>query len=119
MISNRFLSQPTMEHVEGVTTITFSAGKSAGEENFVARELLHLTEGLGQRHLSLNLANVNSINSAEIGTIVLLCKRRNAAGGRLTLTNVNAHLGEVFKRTHLHEFLDIRSDVPAAALITQ
>jgi anti-anti-sigma factor len=110
MISQRLRSQPRMEHVDDVTTITFSFGKIAGEENFIARELRGLTEGLGQRHLSLNLANVVSLDSAELGTLVFLCKRRKAAGGRLTLVNVNPHIGAVFERTHLTKFLDIRKE---------
>ena len=54
MLSRGLHSQPTIRHVDDVTTITFSVGKIAGEDNFVARELLGLTEGLGKRHLSLN-----------------------------------------------------------------
>jgi anti-anti-sigma factor len=112
MISQRRRSQPAMEQVDDVTTITFSGGKIDGEVNFIARELLGLTEGLGQRHLSLNLSNVISLDSAELGTLVFLCKRRKAAGGRLTLVNVNPGIGKVFERTHLNNFLDIRREVP-------
>jgi anti-anti-sigma factor len=110
MILQRLRSQPAMEHVKDVTTITFSAGKIDGEDNFIARELLGLTEDLGRRNLSLNLTNVISLDSAELGTLVFLCKRRKAAGGRLTLVNVNPHIGAVFERTHLTKFLDIRNE---------
>jgi anti-anti-sigma factor len=110
MISQRRRSQPAMEHVADMTTITFSGGKIDGEPNFIARELLGLTEGLGQRNLSLNLANVTFLDSAELGTLVFLCKRRKAAGGRLTLVNVNPGIGKVFERTHLNKFLDIRRE---------
>jgi anti-anti-sigma factor len=112
MISQRLRSQPAMEHVDNVTTITFSAGKIDGEPNFIARELLGLTEGLGQRNLFLNLTNVIFLDSAELGTLAFLCKRRKAAGGRLTLVNVNPGIGKVFERTHLNKFLDIRREGP-------
>jgi anti-anti-sigma factor len=98
--------------VDGVTTITFSDGKIDGEDNFIARELLGLTEGLGHRNLSLNLANVISLNSAELSTLVFLHKRRKAAGGPLTLVNVNPLLDAVFEKTRLHKFLDIRREGP-------
>ena len=112
MTSQHLRSQPTMEHVDDVTTITFSFGKIVGEENFIARELLGLTEGLGQRHLSLNLTNVISLDSAEVATLVFLCKRRKAIGGLLTLVNVNPRIGDVFERTRLNKFLDIRREGP-------
>ena len=101
-----------MENVDDVTTITFSVGKIAGEGNFIARELLGLAEVLGQRCLALNLTNVVSLNSAELGTLVFLGKRRQAAGGRLTLVNANPHIGEVFERTHMNQFMDIRREGP-------
>ena len=112
MYSQRFRSQPTIKHVDDVTTITFSVGKIKGEDNFIARELLGLTEGVGQRHLSLDLTNVISLNSAELGTLVFLSKRRKAAGGRLTLVNVNLSIGKVFETTNLNRILDIRSEGP-------
>jgi anti-anti-sigma factor len=110
MILQRLRSQPTMEHVDDVTTITFSGGKIAGEDNFIARELLGLTKELGQRHLALNLTNVISLNSAELGTFVFLCKALKATGVRLMIVNANPRIGEVFVRTNLNRFLDIRSE---------
>jgi anti-anti-sigma factor len=116
MISQRLRSQPTMEHVDDVTTITFSVGKIPGEENFIARELVGLTDGLGQGHLFVDLKNVISLVSAELGTLVSLCKKMKAAGGQLTLVNVNPRIGDVFERTRLNKFLDIRSERPPPLL---
>src|SRR5690349_11516169 len=112
MISQSLCWQPKVEHVDDVTTITFTPGKVDGEPNFIARELFGLTEGLGQRRLSLDLRNVNSLVSAEVATLVLLSVERKAAGGRLTLVNVNPHIGEVFQGTKLNKFLDIRKEGP-------
>jgi len=102
MIVQRLRPRPTVEHVGAVTTVTFSVGKVVGEDNFIARELLGITEGLGRRHLYLNLCNVVSLVSAELGTLVFLSEKRKAGGGRLTLINVNPRAGEYFNRTNLN-----------------
>jgi anti-anti-sigma factor len=108
MISQSLCAQPQVECVDDETTITFTAGKLDGEENFIVRELKGLTEGLGKRLLFLDLKHVKSLSSAEVGSLLLLHKKLKTAGGQLTLVNLSAHLGEVFARIKLNALLDIR-----------
>ena len=110
MISQQLRSQPTMEHVDDMDIITFTDGKIDGEENFIARELDGLTAGLSHRHLFLDFRNVERVNSSELGTLITLHKNMKAAGGRLTLANVNAHIGQVMERTRLNKFLEVRNE---------
>lgn len=46
---------------------------------------------------TLDFTNLNYISSAGLGTLVALRQRLAEAGGTLTLTNMNAHVREVFK----------------------
>lgn len=113
MTSQLLHSQPKMEHVfDDVDIITFTDGRMAGEENFIARELDGLTVGLSHRHLFLDFSNVGYINSSELGTIIRLHKNMKAAGGRLTLVNVNPHIGQVLERTRLNRLLEVRTEGP-------
>jgi anti-anti-sigma factor len=112
MIPQGLCAQPQVECVAECvadqTTITFTAGRIDGEENFIIRELQGLTDGLGRCLLFLDLRHVKGLSSAEVGTLVFLHKKLKAAGGRLTLVNLSVRLREVFARTKLNTFLDIR-----------
>lgn len=113
MTSQQLRSQPKTEHVfDDVDIITFTDGKVGGEENFIARELAGLTVGLSHRHLFLDFSNVEGINSSELGTLITLHKTMKADGGRLTLVNVNPHIGEVLERTRLHKLFEVRKEGP-------
>jgi anti-anti-sigma factor len=108
MISQSLCAQPQVECVDDETTITFTAGRIDGEENFIVRELKGLTEGLGRGSLFLDLRHVKALSSAEVGTLVLLHKKLKTTGGRLTLVNLSARLCEVFVGIKLNALLDIR-----------
>jgi anti-anti-sigma factor len=113
MASQQLRSQPTMEHVfDDVDIITFTDGRIDREENFIARELVGLTEGLSHRHLFLDFSNVECINSSELGTLITLHRNMKVAGGRLTLVNVNPHIGEVLERMKLNMLFEVRKEGP-------
>lgn len=113
MTSQQLGSLPRMEHVlDDVDIITFSTGKIGGEENFVARELIGLTKELSNRHVFLDFSNVVCINSSELGTLIRLHRNMKAAGGRLTLVNVNPHIGDTLERTNLHKLFEVRKEGP-------
>src|SRR5579864_5170586 len=113
MTSQQLRSQPTMEHVfDDLDIITFTDRKIGEEENFIARELCGLTEGLSNRHLFLDFSNIGYINSSELGTLITLHRDMKAAGGRLILVKVNSHVGEVLERTNLHNLFEVRKEGP-------
>lgn len=100
-------TSPKVEQGDSVRVITFTADKVRDVQNVLARELEGRTDGLGACHLLLDFTNVAYLNSLELGTLITLDKRMKAAGGRLTLFNLNAQVYEVFTTTHLQTVLGI------------
>jgi anti-anti-sigma factor len=100
-------SSPKVEQSDNVRVITFTADKVRDVENMLARELDGRTNRLGACHLLLDFTNVEYLNSLELGTLVTLHKRMKAAGGRLTLFNLNAQVYEIFTMTHLQTVMGI------------
>jgi anti-sigma B factor antagonist len=104
-------ARPVVEHHDGVTVVTLTAGQPRDHGNMIARELEGLTEDC-RRGLVLDFRNVSFIQSDELGTLVTLHKKMTAASGRLTLTNLTPLVREVFAVTKLDRVLEIRP--PAA-----
>jgi anti-sigma B factor antagonist len=101
------LTRPRVQRSGNITIITFIPDAIRDVENVIARELSGLTDGPGGRHLLLDFTNVEYLNSMELGTLVTLHKQVEAAGGRLTLFNLNAHVFELFAVTRLDTVLAI------------
>jgi anti-anti-sigma factor len=115
MISYSLHRRPAAEHVDGVTTITLSAGKPRAYQNVIAAELRgHV--GNPQGHLILDFENVRFIQGLELGTLVILHARMKAAGGRLTIINVQPQIYEVFALTGLNQLIEISQQHSGAEL---
>jgi anti-anti-sigma factor len=102
---------PKVESRGNVTVLTFTAHKR-DLEDMLGSELHGRTDGLGGSHLLLDFANVKSLGSLELGTLVSLHKKLRAAAGRLTLFNVSPEVYEVFEVTRLHTLLTICREAP-------
>ncbi len=100
-------TSPKVEQGDNVRVITFTADKVRDVENMLARELEGRTDRLGACHLLLDFTNVAYLNSLELGTLITLHKRLKAAGGQLTLFNLNDQVYEIFTTTHLQTVLGI------------
>jgi anti-anti-sigma factor len=105
---------PKVERSGNITIITFTHDAIRDVENVLARELAGHTAGTGERHLLLDFTNVEYLNSMELGTLVTLHKQAEAAGGRLTLFNLSAHVFELFTVTRLNTLLGICREGAAA-----
>jgi len=106
MISCLSQWRPAAEQLDSVTTITLSAGKPRAHQNVIAAELRgHV--GNPQGRLILDFGNVRFIQGLELGTLVILHARMKAAGGRLTIINVQPQIYEVFALTGLNQLIDI------------
>lgn len=66
-----------------------------------------LVEGRDQ-HLILDLAGISFLGSVALAKFVALNKVVRAAGGKLTLVNLNPAVREVFAVTRLDAILDVR-----------
>ncbi len=100
-------TSPKVEQSDNVRVITFTADKVRDVENMLARELEGRTDRLGACHLLLDFTNVEYLNSLELGTLITLHKRMKAAGGQLTLFNLDAQVYEIFTTTHLQTVMGI------------
>jgi anti-anti-sigma regulatory factor len=76
--------------------------------NRIAQQLQGLADEPGRGALVLDFRNVESLNSNEVCTLIALHRKLKVSGGRLTLGNVPPHLYEVFERTRLDRWLDVR-----------
>jgi anti-anti-sigma factor len=106
MLSDSHLP-PKVERSKDVTIITFTYDPVRNLEDVLGRELQGLTDNLDRTHLLLDFCNVDRITSVELGTLVLLHRRMNQSGGRLTLFNLNPDVFEVFVATRLETLIDI------------
>ncbi len=109
---------PKVETGGGVTVLTFTANKR-DLVDMLGSELHGRTEGVGKGHLLLDFSNVRQLGSAELGTLLVLNRRLQWAGGRLTLFNVSDEVYTVFEATRLHTVLTICRGAPPAAAWTE
>ena len=100
-------SWPNMQQRGDVKIITLSGGKVRVMEDLMEGELEGLTEEPRGCHLLLDFSKVEYINSDDLGVLINLHKRMKRFGGRLTLSNLNAQVYEVFTVTRLHTLLTI------------
>ena len=98
------LAPPKIERSGNLTILTFTAHAIRDVESVIARELDALTDGTGYRHLLLDFTHVEFLNSMELSTLIILRKRVEAAGERLTLFNLRADVFRLFTITRLDGF---------------
>lgn len=68
----------------------------------------------GVKHLVIDLSEVDLIDSAGIGGLVLLSKRMRAQNGEVKLSGVRGQPGELLKRLRLDRAFDVHGDVDSA-----
>jgi anti-anti-sigma factor len=95
-----------------VIILTLAGGKVRDVEDMLAAELGDDLRPAARGHLLLDFTHVEQLGSAELGTLIRLHKRVQAAGGRLTLFNLSDRVYEVFTVTRLHTFLTICRERP-------
>jgi anti-anti-sigma factor len=77
-------------------------------------QLVALAEELGPARLFLDFRNVDYVSSLALGLLVRLHAKLRAAGGRLTIGNLDGQVHEVFAATHLDRLLDLRTGLAAS-----
>jgi anti-sigma B factor antagonist len=100
-----------------VTIVTFTADAVRDVENVIARELVGFTAVAGG-HLLLDFGNVRYLNSVELGTLVSLHRSVQAAGGQLTLFNLDTRLHKLFSLTRLDTLLAVCQECAAECQAT-
>ena len=100
-------TRPKVERSGNLTILTFTAHAVRDVESVIARELDALTVGTGNHHLLLDFTHVEFLNSVDLSTLIILRKRVETAGGRLTLFNLGADVFRLFTITRLDTSLEI------------
>ena len=70
--------------------------------------LFQVAQDFGRHHVRLDLDNVTFLTSSILGLFLHLDRLLHFEGGRLTLTNVQPNIFEVFTLTNLNRVLDIQ-----------
>jgi anti-anti-sigma regulatory factor len=104
---NAQLPKTKVEHVGDATQVTICSREAVGEESLFAETLRGLAETSQPKHLIVDLSELYCLNSSEIGSLIGLTRNLRASGRTLTLL-VGAHLYELFKRTRLTTWMDVR-----------
>lgn len=100
---------------EGETVVVPVVGHLIiGNRKEVQRQVTEALER-GARHVVVDLAASGYVDSAGLGTLVVLAKRVRAAGGEFRLANVNEEIGALLRLTRLDTVLGGRGSGPAAS----
>jgi anti-sigma B factor antagonist len=100
---------------EGETAVVRVDGHLlVGNRKELQQLVLAAVEG-GARHVVVDLAASGYVDSAGLGTLVMLAKRVRAVGGAFGLANVNEDVQTLFALTRLDAVFGTRTEVPATA----
>lgn len=69
----------------------------------------------GARKMVIDLANLNSIDSAGIGTLVSCSGHMEHAGGKLRVAGAHGTVAKVFAMVHMERILPLDADLKSAA----
>jgi len=81
----------------------------------IAAELFEIARARGEHVVYLDLDEVEYLSSSMLGGLILLDRKLQDAGGRLTVFNARPQVYELFLITRLNDILDVheRGDVGA------
>ncbi|HEV3261105.1 MAG TPA: STAS domain-containing protein [Gemmataceae bacterium] len=98
-----------VEQVGEVTLVTITPHKILEEETTetISAQLFSLVKELGCRKMVLNFGKVERLTSVMLGKVVMLHRKAEAAGGRLTLCRIQPKVYEIFELLKLPRLLNI------------
>jgi anti-sigma B factor antagonist len=104
----------TDRDVNGVNVLDIEGRIVLGEESNSFREKVKSLLAAGKKKIVLNLANVNYIDSAGLGTLVATYHSARSQGATLKLANLGAKFKEVLQVTKLMTVFDTYESEAAA-----
>src|SRR5271170_1632699 len=102
--------QATSRQVGDVSVVDVKGRITLGEGNIVIRELVAELTAQGNKHIVLNLLEVDHIDSAGIGELVRTHSSLRRQGGQLKLASVSGKVKEVLKMTSLNSVFDLHDN---------
>ena len=96
--------------VDGVTILDLSGRITLGEGSVQLRDAVRDLLTKGQKHILLNLADVNYIDSSGIGELVSAFTTVRNQGGELKLLKLTKKVHDLLQITKLYTVFDIKDD---------
>jgi anti-sigma B factor antagonist len=96
--------------VDGVTILDLSGRITLGEGSVQLRDAVRELLAKGQKHVLLNLADVNYIDSSGIGELVSAFTTMRNQGGELKLLKLTKKVHDLLQITKLYTVFDIKDD---------
>jgi anti-sigma B factor antagonist len=100
--------------VDGVTVLDVSGRITLGEGSVQLRDAVRDLLSKGQKHILLNLGDVNYIDSSGIGELVSAFTTVKNQGGELKLLNLTRKVHDLLQITKLYTVFDVKDDEASA-----
>jgi anti-sigma B factor antagonist len=100
--------------VDGVTVLDMSGRITLGEGSVQLRDAVRDLLSKGQKHILLNLGDVNYIDSSGIGELVSAFTTAKNQGGELKLLNLTRKVHDLLQITKLYTVFDVKDDEASA-----
>ena len=100
--------------VDGVTILDLSGRIVLGEGSVQLRDTIKELIAKGQKHILLNLGDVNYIDSSGLGELVSAFTTVRNAGGELKLLSLTKKVHDLLQITKLYTVFDIKDDEASA-----
>ena len=100
--------------VDGVTILDLSGRIVLGEGSVQLRDAVKELTAKGQKHILLNLSDVNYIDSSGLGEMVSAYTSVKNAGGELKLLGLTKKVHDLLQITKLYTVFDIKDDEASA-----
>ncbi len=97
--------------VDGVTILDLSGRIVLGEGSVQLRDTIKELIAKGQKHILLNLGDVNYIDSSGLGELVSAFTTVRNAGGELKLLSLTKKVHDLLQITKLYTVFDIKVSV--------
>jgi anti-sigma B factor antagonist len=100
--------------VDGVTILDLSGRITLGEGSVTLRDAVQDALSKGEKHILLNLGNVDYIDSSGIGELVSAFTSVRNAGGELKLLQLTKKVHDLLQITKLYTVFDVKDDEATA-----
>ena len=96
--------------IDGVTILDLSGRIVLGEGSVQLRDTIKELLAKGQKHILLNLGDVNYIDSSGLGELVSAYTSVKNAGGELKLLQLTKKVHDLLQITKLYTVFDVKDD---------
>ena len=105
--------QIKVKNIDGTSILSLEGDFLGDDDHHKLRERVRGLVKQGRKHLVIDLAHVEHINSCGLGSLVCALTTVRRAGGDLQLAGVGVHVGDMLRITHLNKIFQIYPSVSA------